>query len=72
MEIEARVEGLQQIAIHGSPYVRVFYSLPADAETIQQCQLPGEAVDDGVAVGDTVRMTVLMSTVMEVRRIPAQ
>ena len=70
MEIEARIEGLQQIAIHGSPYVRVFYSLPDEPETIQRCQLPSEAVDNGVAVGETVRLTVLMRTVMEVRKIP--
>jgi hypothetical protein len=68
LEVEARVEGMQRIAIHGSPYVRLFYSLPDDPETIQVAQLPSEAVDDGIDVGDTVRLTVLLRTVMEVRK----
>jgi hypothetical protein len=69
MEIEARIEGMQQIAIHGSPYVRVFYTTPDDPETIQHAQLPSEAVDDGIKVGDIVRLTMLLRTVMEARRI---
>lgn len=71
MEVEAKVEGLQRIAIHGSPYVRLFYSLPADPETIQVAQLPEEAIDSGVEVGDAVCLTVLLRTVMEARRIKA-
>ena len=67
MEVEAKVEGMQRIAIHGSPYVRLFYSLPDDPETIQVAQLPSEAVDD-IDVGDTVRLTMLLRTVMEARR----
>ena len=70
MEIEATVEGLQRIAIHGSPYVRVFYSLDDDHETINQAQLPDEAVDADIRVGDRVRLTMLLRTVMEVRRLP--
>jgi hypothetical protein len=62
---------MQRIAIHGSPYVRVYYTLPDDDETILNCQLPQEAVDDGIRVGDTVRMTVLLRTVMEIRSKPA-
>lgn len=57
---------MQRIAIHGSPYVRVYYSLPEDPETILSCQLPQEAVDTDIAVGDRVRLTVLLRTVMEV------
>ncbi|MDQ2683089.1 MAG: hypothetical protein M3Y37_06140 [Chloroflexota bacterium] len=72
MEIEATVEGMQRIAIHGSPYVRVYYSLPDDPETILSAQLPSEAVDDGVKVGDRVRLTMLLRTVMEVRAIPVE
>jgi hypothetical protein len=67
MEVVAKVEGMQRIAIHGSPYVRLFYSLPDDPETIQVAQLPSEAVDD-IDVGDTVRLTMLLRTVMEARR----
>jgi hypothetical protein len=37
---------------------------------ILQAQLPDEAVDAGIDVGDRVRLTVLLRTVMEVRRIP--
>ena len=70
MEIEATVEGLQRIAIHGSPYVRVFYSLDDDRETVNQAQLPDEAVDADIRVGDRVRLTMLLRTVMEVRRLP--
>jgi hypothetical protein len=69
MEIEAVIEGLQRIAIHGSPYVRVFYSLDEDREKILPAQLPEEAVDAGIKVGDRVRLTMLLRTVMEVRRI---
>jgi hypothetical protein len=42
--------------------------LPDDPETIQVAQLPSEAVDDGIDVGDTVRLTVLLRTVMEARK----
>jgi hypothetical protein len=71
MEIEATIEGLQRIAIHGSPYVRVFFSLDENREQIVPAQLPDEAVDSGIKVGDRVRLTMLMRTVMEVRRIPS-
>lgn len=71
MEIEATIAGLQRIAIHGSPYVRVFYTLDDDPETILPAQLPDEAVDAGIKVGDRVRLTMLLRTVMEVRRLPA-
>ena len=70
MEIEATIEGMQRIAIHGSPYVRVFYSLDDDRETVLQAQLPDEAVDAAIHVGDRIRLTMLLRTVMEVRRIP--
>ena len=70
MEIEATIEGMQRIAIHGSPYVRVFYSLDDDRDTVLQAQLPDEAVDAGIDVGDRIRLTMLLRTVMEVRRIP--
>jgi hypothetical protein len=71
MEIEATIDGLQRIAIHGSPYVRVFFSLDENREQIVPAQLPDEAVDSGIKVGDRVRLTMLMRTVMEVRRIPS-
>jgi hypothetical protein len=68
MEVEAKVEGMQRIEIHGSPYVRLFYSLPDNPEDIQVAQLPDEAVDADIKVGDTVRLTMLLRTVMEARK----
>ena len=68
MEVEAFVEGMQRIAIHGSPYVRLYYTLSDDRETILQAQLPDEAVDSGVRVGDRVHLTMVLRTVMEARR----
>jgi hypothetical protein len=68
MEVEAKVEGMQRIEIHGSPYVRLFYSLPDNPENIQVAQLPAEAVDADIKVGDTVRLTMLLRTVMEARK----
>lgn len=68
MDVEATIEGLQRIAIHGSPYVRVFYSLDGDRETILQAQLPDESVDPDLAVGDQAQLTMVLRTVMEVRR----
>jgi hypothetical protein len=68
MEVEAKVEGMQRIEIHGSPYVRLFYSLPDNPENIQVAQLPDEAVDADIKVGDTVRLTMLLRTVMEARK----
>ena len=70
MEIEATIEGMQRITIHGSPYVRVFYSLVDEPEKILPAQLPDEAVDAGIKVGDRVRLTMVLRTVMEVRRVP--
>jgi hypothetical protein len=69
VEVEATVEGMQRIAIHGSPYVRVFYSLEDDPEQVLAAQLPDEAVDTGIKVGDRVRLTMLLRTVMEVRTL---
>jgi hypothetical protein len=71
VEVEATIEGMQRIAIHGSPYVRVFYSLDDAPEQILAAQLPGEAVDADIRVGDRVRLTMLLRTVMEVRTFPA-
>jgi hypothetical protein len=72
VEVEATIEGRQRIAIHGSPYVRVFYSLDDDREKVLAAQLPEEAVDGDIKVGDRVRLTVLLRTVMEIRRLPAE
>lgn len=68
MEQSATLEGRQNYTIHGQPYSRLFYSLPGDAETVHQCQLPDEAVDPDLAPGDPIVLTMLLKTVMEVRR----
>jgi hypothetical protein len=66
MEITGRLEGVQAYAIHGSPYYRVFYSLPDDPDTIHQCQLPAEAFDATLRPGDAIAITMLLKTVMAI------
>ena len=69
MDVEAVIEGLQRLAIHGSPYWRVFYSLDGDRETIYQAQLSDEAIDPNLVVGESVWLTMILRTVMEIRRV---
>jgi hypothetical protein len=64
MEIEGTLEGLQPYTIHGGQYLRVFYSLADDPETILQCQLPEEAVDATIKPGDPITINYLLKTVM--------
>lgn len=68
MEIEGRLEGLQAYEIHGTRYYRVFFSHAGDPDEIRQCQLPFDALDQGLAPGDSIRITYLLKTVMEIRR----
>jgi hypothetical protein len=68
MEIAGILEGRQDYTIHGGPYVRLYFSHHDDPETIHQCQLPEEAVDSDLRVGDPIRITYLLKTVMEIRR----
>jgi hypothetical protein len=72
VEVEAVIEGLQRLAIHGSPYWRVFYSLDGDRETIYQAQLSDEAIDPNLVVGESVWLTMILRTVMEIRRVDRQ
>ena len=71
MEVQGKLEGLQRYTIHGGPYGRLFYSLPDDPETVLQCQLPAEAFEDDLQPGDQIVLTMLMRTVMEIRKAPA-
>ena len=71
MEVRGMLEGLQRYTIHGGPYGRLFFSLPDDPETVQQCQLPEEAFDLDLQVGEPIVIMMLMRTVMEIRRAPA-
>ncbi len=70
MEVSGTLEGRQADTIHGQPYSRLFYSLPDDPETIHQCQLPDDAVDPDLKSGDPIVITMLLKTVMEIRRAP--
>ena len=67
MEVDVRIEGVQRILIHSSEYVRVYFTLPGAPEAIQQCQLPIEAFDQQLKVGDVASATMLLRTVMEIR-----
>ena len=68
MEIRGRLEGVQAYTIHGSPYYRVFYSLPDDPDTIHQCQLPAESFDATLKPGDAINLTMVLKTVMAIAR----
>lgn len=68
MEQDALLEGVRRYTIHGAPYVQVYYSLPGNPSEILTCQLPIEAFDDDLKPGDAITLTLLLKTVMEVRR----
>ncbi len=70
MEVYGTLEGRQDYTIHGGPYARLYFSLPDDPENIQQCQLPAEAFDADLQVGDRIVITLLLKTVMEIRKAP--
>lgn len=68
MDVSGRLEGLQRYAIHGSPYVRVFFAHTDAPDEIRQCQLPMDAFDDGLRPGDAITITYLLKTVMAIKR----
>ena len=70
MNVEGRLEGIRRYTIHGGPYAWLFFSHLDDPETIIEAQLPEEAYDAELAVGDRVVVTYLLKTVMEVRKAP--
>ena len=67
MDQPGTLEGAQRYTIHGSPYVRVFFTLDGD-DAVQQAQLPIEAFDETLRPGDAISVTMLMRTVMAVGR----
>lgn len=71
MEVTGRLEGKQVYLLHGQPYTRVFYSHLDDPETVLQCQLAETEFDGDLQVGDTIVITYLLKTVLEIRRAPA-
>lgn len=62
------LEGRQDYTIHGQLYARLFFHVDGDQEAIHQCQLPGDAFDGDLQVGDRIRVTMLLRTVMEIRK----
>lgn len=72
MDMIGTLEGRQDYTIHGELYSQLYFSLPDDPETIQQCRLPGDAFDNDLKPGDQVRITFLLKTVMEMRRAHAE
>jgi hypothetical protein len=70
VEVLGRLEGRQVYLLHGQPYTRVFYSHRDDPETVLQCQLADTEFDGTLQVGDPIRITYLLKTVLEIRRDP--
>jgi len=68
VDVQGRLEGIQTYLLHGQPYKRVFYTHLDDPETILQAQLAESELDAGLAVGDPIRITYLLRTVLEIRR----
>lgn len=68
MESFGTLEGRQDYTIHGQLYARLFFHADGDPENIVQCQLPSDAFDTDMQVGDKIHITMLMRTVMEVRK----
>lgn len=68
MDQPGTLEGVQRYTIHGSPYVRVFFTRAGDQETVHQAQLPIEAFDQSLRPGDPISLTMLLRTVMGVAR----
>jgi len=67
MDVAARLEGVQPYQIHSTLYYRVYFSLPDAPDQIQQCQLPFDAFDAELKPGDSIIVTMLMRTVMQIR-----
>jgi hypothetical protein len=70
MSVEGRLEGIRRYTIHGGPYAYLYFSHLDDPETVIQAQLPDEAWDTDLQVGDRIVITYLLRTVMEIRRAP--
>lgn len=62
------LEGRQDYTLHGQLYAKLFFHMDGDTETIIQCQLPSDAFDTDLQVGDRIRITMLLRTVMEIRK----
>jgi hypothetical protein len=69
MNVEGKLEGIRRYTIHGGPYAYLYFSHRDDPDTVHQAQLPEEAWDSDLQVGDRIVITYLLRTVMEVRRL---
>jgi len=68
VDVKGRLEGKQIYLLHGVPYTRVFYTHLDNPEAVLQCQLAESEFDGDLAVGDPIRITYLLRTVLEIRR----
>lgn len=68
MDYDGTLEGLQQYTLHGALWFRAFFTLGDDTETIVQAQLPEDAFDASLKPGDPISVTMLLKTVMQIRR----
>lgn len=68
MDVEGRLEGVQTYTLHSALWYRAFFTLSGDSETIIQAQLPEDAFDSGLRPGDPVVITMLLRTVMQIKR----
>lgn len=72
MNVEGTLEGIRRYTIHGGPYAYLYFSHLDDPDTVHQAQLPEEAWDADLQVGDRIEITYLLRTVMEIRRLPSE
>ena len=68
MDVDGTLEGLQTYTLHGAPWYRAFFALSSDPETIIQAQLPEDAFDATLKPGDAIVVTMLLRTVMQIKR----
>ncbi len=68
MDYEGKLEGLQPYTLHGALWYRAFFTLTGDDENILQAQLPSDAFDETLKPGDAIFVTMLLRTVMQIRR----
>jgi len=68
MDQNGTLEGLQEYSIHGGRWFRAFFTLEGDSETILQAQLPEDAIDSTLKPGDPILVTMLLRTVMQIKR----
>lgn len=68
MDFDGTLEGLQAYTLHGAMWYRAFFTLDGDTENIIQAQLPEDAFDSTLKPGDPISVTMLLRTVMQIKR----